>query len=94
MSAAIYVYVVVWALIVWLIVGIWRVRRRSVTPGTALLSSMDLLFDDNRRAAIEVIVEERAGERDPEDEDGDLPQLESPPEAFSPDELAERSHRR
>jgi len=40
-------------------------------PGTPLLSSMDLLFDDTHRAAIEVIVEERTGYRDPEDRDGD-----------------------
>ena len=66
-------------LVIWLLVGIWRLTRRRgrrVTPGTALLYSMDLLFDQNRRAAIEVIVEERTGERDPEDKDGDLPQLE------------------
>jgi hypothetical protein len=39
---------------------------------------MEALFDDNRRAAVEVIVEERTAERDPEDKDGDLPQLEHP----------------
>lgn len=55
---------------------------------------MDLLFDDTRRAATEVIVDERTGERDPEDDDGDLPQLETPAAAFSADELALRSHRR
>jgi hypothetical protein len=36
---------------------------------------MDMLFDDSRRAAIQVIVEERTGERDPEDKDGHLPAL-------------------
>jgi hypothetical protein len=69
------------ALVVWLVVGVWRLTRRRgrrVTPGTALLSSMEMLFDDTRRAAVEVIVEERTGERDPEDKDGDLPQLERP----------------
>ncbi len=69
------------ALVVWLVVGVWRFPRRRgrrVTPGTALLSSMEMLFDDTRRAAVEVIVEERTGERDPEDKDGDLPQLERP----------------
>ena len=63
----------------WLIFGVWQLARRRgqrVTPGTALLSSMDLLFDDARRAAVEVIVEERTGERDPEDKDGNLPELE------------------
>jgi hypothetical protein len=38
-------------------------------------SSMEMLMDDNRRAAIEIIIEERTGERDPEDRDGNLPDL-------------------
>ena len=41
-------------------------------------ASMEMLFDDTRRAAVEVILEERTGERDPEDKDGDLPQLQDP----------------
>jgi hypothetical protein len=64
------IYVV---LVVWLVVGVWRLTRRRgkrVTPGTAMLASMDALFDDNRRAAVEVIIEERTGERDPEDKEG------------------------
>ena len=40
--------------------------------------SMEMLFDDQRRAAVEVILEERTGERDPEDKDGNLPQLQHP----------------
>jgi len=47
--------------------------------GTALLDSMELLHDVRQRAAIEVIQEERTAHRDPEDRDGDLPQLEGPP---------------
>jgi hypothetical protein len=39
---------------------------------------MDYLFDDRRRAAVGVIIEERPDERDSEDNDGDLPQLEHP----------------
>jgi hypothetical protein len=81
MTLTIYVYGVYLILVSWLIVGVWRLTRqrgRRVTPGTALLSSMELLFDDTRKAAVEVIVEERTGERDPEDKDGDLPQLEHP----------------
>jgi len=59
--------------VLWLIVAVWRLTRRRgrrVTPGTAMLSSMELHFDDTRRAAVEVIVEERTGERDSEHEDG------------------------
>ena len=76
-----YLLTVYWILILWLIVGVWRLTRRGrgrLTPGPALLDSMDLLFDDTRRAAIEVIAEERTGYRDPEDKDGDLPQLSGP----------------
>src|SRR5688500_14702296 len=63
-------------LVLWMIIGIWRIRTKRSRPGSALTSSMEMLFDDNRRAAIEVIVAERTGERDPEDTDGNLPDLE------------------
>ena len=43
-----------------------------------MTASMEMLFDDTRRAAIEVIVEERTGQRDPEDKDGNLPDLANP----------------
>jgi hypothetical protein len=36
---------------------------------------LDKILDDQRRAAVEIIVEERAGYRDPEDRDGNLPKL-------------------
>ena len=36
------------------------------------------MLNEERRNALEVIVEERAGARDLEDRDGDLPQLEKP----------------
>lgn len=81
MSMSSYLMTGYWILVIWLMVGVWRLTRRGrrrVTPGTALLNSMDLLFDDTHRAAVEVIVEERTGYRDPEDRDGDLPKLESP----------------
>ena len=63
-------------LVLWMVVGIWRIRTKRSRPGSALTSSMEMLFDDSRRAAVEVIVEERTGERDPEDKDGNLPDLE------------------
>jgi hypothetical protein len=37
----------------------------------------DWLNEDKRRA-VDIIVEERAGARDPEDRDGNLPDLEHP----------------
>jgi hypothetical protein len=62
-----------------MIVGIWKIRRKRVSIGPAAMGSMEELLDDRRRAAIEIIIEERTGERDPEDRDGNLPDLESPP---------------
>jgi hypothetical protein len=68
----------VWLLIILMLVGIWRIRRKKVIVGPAAMGSMEELLDDRRRAAIEIIIEERTGERDPEDRDGNLPDLESP----------------
>jgi hypothetical protein len=36
------------------------------------------LLNEERRAAVEIIVEGRAAERDPEDRDGNLPEIENP----------------
>jgi len=61
-----------------LAVGAWRLRRRRVTPGAAAAASMHGLLSVDRRAAIEIILEERAAAQDPEDRDGNLPDLEHP----------------
>jgi hypothetical protein len=71
--------IVVWGLIVWLVFGAWRLRKRHVTPGAAAAAAMNELLIEDRRAAVEVIIEERTGEKDPEDRDGNLPDLERPP---------------
>ena len=53
-------------------------RRGRSRPGAAATGAIyDLLMEDKRKA-IEIILEERAEERDPESADGDLPALESP----------------
>ena len=54
---------------------LWQ-RRGRVGPG-AMGAVYDMLNQDKRNA-IEIIVEERAAERDPEDKDGNLPDLEKP----------------
>ena len=69
---------IMWLLILWLVIGAWRLRRKRVTIGPGAAGAMYELLTDQRRAAIEIIVEERTGERDPEDKDGNLPDLESP----------------
>ena len=78
MNANAIVLIGVWLLIIWMLVGIWRIRRKTLIVGPAAMGSMEELLDDRRRAAIEIIIEERTGERDPEDRDGNLPDLESP----------------
>lgn len=52
-----------------------RPGRRSGI-GTAAAGSMYDFLNKDKQNAIEIIVEERAGARDPEDKDGNLPALE------------------
>lgn len=67
-----YIAGVIWLLILWLAIGAWRLRRRRVTIGPAAAAMMHDLLNEDRRAAVEIILEERTGERDPEDRDGTL----------------------
>jgi hypothetical protein len=69
---------VILLLVLWLLVGAWRLRRRRVTIGPGAAGMMHEMLSEERRAAIEIILEERTGERDPEDRDGNLPDLEAP----------------
>ena len=48
----------------------------GVGPGAS--GAMYDLLNQDKRNAIELIVEEKAGARDPEDADGNLPDLEKP----------------
>jgi hypothetical protein len=73
-----YVSGIIAFLMLWLLVGAWRVRRRRVSIGPGAAGMMHELLNEDRRAAVEVIVEGRAAERDPEDRDGNLPELEEP----------------
>ena len=66
---------IVLILMVWLLVGAWRLRSRRVTLGPVAAASMHELMAEDRRAAVEIIIDERTGERDHEDRDGNLPTL-------------------
>jgi hypothetical protein len=55
-----------------------RRRRRWGGPGPGASGAIYGLLNEDKRKAIEIIVEERAEERDPETADGNLPELESP----------------
>jgi hypothetical protein len=73
-----YVSGIIALMMIWLVVAAWRVRRKGGGPGPGAAGTMHELLNEDRRAAVEVIVEGRAGERDPEDRDGNLPDLEHP----------------
>lgn len=51
-------------------------RRRWGRPGTGATGAVYELLSDDKRNAIAIILEGRAEYRDPENRDGDLPQLE------------------
>ena len=71
----------VWIVIVVILVLLaWRHRRRRIYLGPGAIGTLDQLLNDERRKAVEVIVEQRAEERDPESIDGNLPDLEAPKE--------------
>jgi hypothetical protein len=57
-----------------------RSRRRggSGRPGPGTAGTIYDMLNEDKRKAIEIIVEEKAEERDPETADGNLPELQSP----------------
>jgi hypothetical protein len=61
-----------------LIVVFSRPRRNRSRVGAAAAGSIYDLLNEDKRKAVEIVVEERAGARDPEDRDGNLPDLEDP----------------
>lgn len=56
----------------------WRLYRRRSHIGYGASGSVYDFMNEDRRKAIEIVVEERAESRDPEDKDGNLPELEGP----------------
>jgi hypothetical protein len=56
----------------------WRLYRRRSHIGSAGAGTVYDLMNEDRRRAIEIVVEERAEARDPEDKDGNLPEIERP----------------
>lgn len=60
------------------IILFWRQRRRRGRVGAAAAGSVYDMLNEDKRNAVEIVVGERAGARDPEDRDGNLPELEHP----------------
>ena len=73
-----YVSIIIGGLMLWLAIAAWRLRKKRAAPGPAAVATMNELLSQDRRAAVQIILEERTGERDPEDRDGNLPELEQP----------------
>jgi hypothetical protein len=66
-----------------LIVGLFLVvaakrvfsRRGRSNLGPAAVGSVYDMLSEDKRKAVQIVIEERAGARDPEDADGNLPDL-------------------
>ena len=72
---------VIWLVaVIVLIIAVRKTRRTRGRLGVGAAGAgaiYDMLNEDKRRA-IEIIVEEKAAAHDPEDKDGNLPQLVNP----------------
>jgi hypothetical protein len=75
MAAAVWLVVIVLLIVA---VGKTRGQRRRGGIGTAAAGSIYDMLNEDKRNAVEVIVEERAAARDPEDKVGNLPDLDHP----------------
>lgn len=70
---------IVWAVVIVAVIVVFsRQRRRRGRVGAAAAGSVYDMLNEDKRKAVEIVVEERAGARDPEDRDGNLPDLEDP----------------
>ena len=70
---------IVWLVAVVLVIVAFSAQRRSRRDiGAAASGSIYDMLNEDKRNAVEIVVEERAGARDPEDRDGNLPELQDP----------------
>jgi hypothetical protein len=69
---------------IWLVVFLglaallWLGRGKPRRPGSASVGTIYDMLNEDKRNAVEIIVEGRAEARDPENADGNLPDLEQP----------------
>jgi hypothetical protein len=70
---------VIWVVVIVVVAILFvRQRRRRGRVGAGAAGIVYDMLNQDKRNAIEVVVEERAAARDPEDRDGNLPDLEAP----------------
>jgi hypothetical protein len=58
--------------------AVWKVFTRRTHAGPGTIGTMHGMLNEEKQKAVELIVEQRAEARDPEDADGNLPDLEDP----------------
>jgi hypothetical protein len=71
----------IWLVAAVLVIAIvWKRRKQARRGGlgSAAVGTVYDMLNEDKRHAVEIIVEERAGARDPEDRDGNLPDLSQP----------------
>ena len=72
--------VLVWSLLlIALLIGAgWGLHRRRGRVGPGAIGALDQMLTEEKRRAVQILVEKRAEERRPEYPDGNLPDLEAP----------------
>jgi len=70
-------------IVAFVVVGVLFIRRRRAgpRPGAGTAGTVYDWLNEDKQRAVDIIVEERAGARDPEDRDGNLPDLEHRPKS-------------
>ena len=75
---------VIWVVMILVVAILFaRQRRRRRRIGAAAAGTVYDWLNEDKRKAVELVVEERAGARDPENRDGNLPELEDPGQSKS-----------
>jgi len=70
---------IVWVVVIAVIAVSFRRQRRRGRIGAAGVGSIYGMLNEDRRHAVEIVVEEKAASRDPEHRDHNLPALKQKP---------------
>ncbi len=68
----------IWLIAIVLLVAVSRVKRQRGRVGAAGAGAVYGFLNEDKRKAVEIVVEGRAEARDAEDRDGNLPDLAKP----------------